>query len=292
MDHKLADISQSIAAQFHLTEEDIRALLPSGKDRVFGNRLGWARTYLKKAGLVSYSTWGVFRITDEGNAALTEIGNGKIDLSFLKKYPSFLEFYSPTPASQDAKVNPVLAVEPKAEEKQLDPEEAVEISTLLLRDRLKAELLSKVKTVPPGAFEDLVVRLIKKMGYGSTLVDAGQAVGGSGDGGIDGIINEDRLGIDRIYLQAKRWEGSVGRPIVQGFAGALQGRNSSRGVLITTSFFTKDAEEYVKHLPARIILIDGSKLVDLMFEHNVGVVNKRTHEIKSLDLTFFEELEG
>ena len=252
-DYQIAEVTDVVAAKFQLSDEELRTYLPSGKQFIFRNRMGWARTYLKKAGLVSYSSWGVFQISDEGKKALKDMPDGGIDLQFLKKYPSFLEFYSPSSTIGAVKVVPVQ--DAKDEEKQLDPEEAIEVGAARLRSQLTSELLAKIKTIPSEAFEELVVRLLTGMGYGGSQTDAGQALGRSGDGGIDGIIREDRLGLDLIYLQAKRWEGNVGRPVVQSFVGALHGRHAARGVLLTTSSFTKEAEDYAKSLGVRVILL-------------------------------------
>ena len=283
----MAEISDRLAEDFKLTSEERRALLPSGKDQVFANRLGWARTYLKKAGLISYTTWGVFRITSEGQAAVQGLAAGKIDLTYLKTFPSFMAFYSPSTSNGDQPVaSSVLSPQKTAE---IDPEESIEFSVAQMRKQVGVELLTRVKAVSPQAFENLVVRLICDLGYGGSRKDAGEAIGRAGDGGLDGVIREDRLGLDLIYVQAKRWEGVVGRPVVQGFVGALHGKKARRGVIITTSAFTKEAYEYAEACADRIILIDGTRLVDLMFEYNIGVSVRTKYEVKEMDLTFFEQ---
>lgn len=202
---------------------------------------------------------------------------------FLVSWPSMLQGTAATTKC-------LSLLKPAAlESTQADPEESIELSVEQIGEQVKAELLAGVKSLSPQAFENLVVRLICDMGYGGSRKDAGEAVGGAGDGGIDGVIREDKLGLDLIYLQAKRWEGTVGRPLVQGFVGALHGKNARRGVMITTSTFTYEASSYAESCTDRIILIDGSRLVDLMFEYNIGVSIKTTYELKEVNLTFFEQ---
>lgn len=284
---RMSEISNKLATSFALSEEELKQLLPSGKDLVFANRLGWVRTYLKKAGLIEYVSWGVFRITEAGRKTLDQLQESQLTLQFLKQFPSFMEFYSPSAPLTDVQFTskPVLA-----EEGNIDPEGSIEAGFALIRSQVEVDLLSKVKSVSPESFEELVVKLILGMGYGGSQQDAGRAIGRTGDGGIDGVIQEDRLGLDRIYLQAKRWEGVIGRPIVQAFVGALHGKHAVRGVLITTSSFTRDAMEYATAISDRVILVDGAKLVDLMFEFNIGVRIKETYTLKIIDPSFFEDL--
>ncbi len=253
---------------------------------MFANRLGWARTYLKKAGLITYVTWGVFQITDAGEEALLHLGPEKVTLKFLKTFPGFLAFYAPASGVATA----LSEATPSADEKQIDPEGAIESGFAMLKRQVESELLEKVKGITPQSFEDLVVKLILGMGYGGSQQDAGRAIGRSGDGGIDGVIQEDRLGLDVIYLQAERWEGVVGRPVVQAFVGALHGRHAGRGILLTTSSFTKEATDYAKTISDRVILIDGTRLVSLMFEYSIGVRVRQTYLLKALDPMFFEDL--
>lgn len=281
-DHKMPEIADAVAAAFELTEADRTALFPTGRDSVFANRLGWARTYLKKAGLIAYSGWGVYRITPAGQHAAESQRKGKIDLQYLKTFPSFMAFYAP-----QSSIAP--AVHPSVEPIKIDPEVSIEVGIDQLRKQLSTELLTHVKALSPKSFEELVVALICGMGYGGSRKDAGTAMGMSGDGGIDGVVREDRLGLDEIYIQAKRWDSVVGRPVVQAFVGALHGRQARRGVIITTSNFTKEAHEYAKACADRIVLIDGAQLTDLMFEYNLGVSIKTTYEVKELDLNYFEQ---
>ena len=289
-EYRLADLEDRLAKLYRLTDEERRALLPSGKDQVFANRLGWARTYLKKAGLLEYVRWGVFRITEQGKRAVAASREGDINLPFLKQYPSFLDFYSPVVPAQARQAAPDVIATPETEKSRIDPEGNIEASIASLRGQVALDLLERVKAISPKAFEDLVVLLIVGMGYGGSQREAGEALGAAGDGGIDGIVREDRLGLDVIYLQAKRWQNVVGRPQIQGFVGALHGRHAARGIFITTSAFTKEAVDYVKSISDRVILIDGLQLVDLMFEYNIGVRVKTTYEVKGVDLTFFEDL--
>jgi len=224
-EHFIHDAIDDLAKYFNLTDQGRKELLPSGKQMVFDNRVGWARTYLKKAGLVETTRRGFFKITVRGLEALKQKPD-EVNNDFLERYPEFIEFKE---------------THKKEKEEMLDntytPEESLEYAYQGIKQNLAQELLGKVKNCSPEFFEKLVVELLLKMGYGGTIKDAGKAIGNSGDGGIDGIIKEDRLGLDIIYIQAKRWEGSVGRPEIQKFAGALQGQRAKKGVFITTSFF-------------------------------------------------------
>lgn len=284
-EHNINDLTANLALQFRLTRDEERELLPSGKQPVFRNRVGWARTYLKKAGLVESVGRGRVRITQEGSQVLSQ-GPERIDNEFLMQYPDFRDWagYRPPtkPSSSKTAVQTVDAAE-------LTPEEHLESSHERLRHALARELLSRVKQSPPEFFEQLVVDLLVKMGYGGSRADAGRAIGGSGDGGIDGIINEDRLGLDVVYVQAKRWGGTVGRPEVQAFAGSLEGQRAQKGVMITTSSFSPDAHQYVKQIGKKIVLIDGQELAEYMIDFGVGVETTRTYEVKVVDLSYFEE---
>jgi restriction system protein len=273
-DHRLSDAIEALAVQFRLSEEDRRELLPSGRQAKFDNRVGWARTYLKKAGLLESTERGKFRVAERGRQALG--GNPtSIDIRFLRQFPEFVEFQKATKR------------EAEPEESGQTPEETLEFAYQSLTRALAQDLLERVRACSPGFFEKLVVDLLVKMGYGGTLKDAGQAVGQSGDGGIDGIIKEDKLGLDVVYIQAKRWEATVGRPTVQAFAGSLEGQRARKGVLITTSQFSPDAKDYVTRIEKKIVLIDGEQLAQLMIDHGVGVTEVVSYPVKKVDIDYF-----
>lgn len=279
LEHSLQDAVDSLATQFELTSEERQELLPSGKQARFDNRVAWARSYFKQAGLVENTRRGYFKISQRG-LDLLKTNPKKINKKTLEQYPEFLEFQNIR-----KEVNEVqrLTDEP---EKQT-PEEQLENSYKILSDGLASEIIQLVKVCSPSFFERLVVELLLAMGYGGTRADAGRAIGQSGDGGIDGIIDEDRLGLDAIYIQAKRWEGVVGRPEIQKFVGALQGQRAHKGVFITTSDFTKEAQEYVKNINNKVVLINGFALARLMIENNVGVSVAASYEVKKIDSDYF-----
>lgn len=276
--HSIREAIDSLARVFKLSDSDRREVLPSGRQAVFDNRVGWARTYMKKAGLLTSPQRGYFQITPRGRKVLTQ-GPARIDVQFLDQFCEFREFRRP---SNRAK-RPGDQGEPDT------PEETLESAYESLRAELADELLRQVKATPPSLFEKIVVRLLVEMGYGGNLRDAGKAIGGSGDEGIDGVIKEDPLGLDIIYVQAKRWEGTVGRPEVQRFAGALQGQRARKGVFITTSLFSRDACDYVSRIDARIVLVDGPTLTQSMIDHGIGVSLRTAYEVKALDLDYFTE---
>ena len=278
-EHKFRDAVEMLAHEFKLSDDERSELLPSGSQFVFSNRVGWSRTYLKQAGLLDSPKRGFFRITQAG----LELLNSKpstVDNSTLEQYPAFIEFKSRRRDSTNDQPE-VLSNE--------TPEDALASAYKKLRLDIESELLDVVKTASPSFFERLVVDLLVKIGYGGNRQDAASAVGKSGDGGIDGIIKEDRLGLDVIYIQAKRWEGTVGRPEIQKFAGALQGQRAKKGIFITTSSFSGEARDYVKYIDTRIILIDGAQLVELMVDNNVGVSPAGIYEVKKIDSDYFEE---
>jgi restriction system protein len=264
--------------------EERNELLPSGSQAVFNNRVGWARSYLKQAGLLASQKRGFFTITPKG-VDLLATNPEKIDISILEQYPEFIDFRN---RKKDKSETEAQAETPAEPESTLTPEDALASAYKKLRSALESEVLSSVKEASPSFFERLVVDLLVKMGYGGNRQDAGKALGKSGDGGIDGIINEDRLGLDVIYIQAKRWESSVGRPEIQKFAGALQGQRARKGIFITTSSFTSEAKEYASRIDSKIILIDGEHLSRLMAEHNVGVSTVGQYEVKKLDSDYFD----
>jgi restriction system protein len=284
-EHKFSQAVEELANEFSLTQEERSELLPSGSQAVFNNRVGWARSYLKQAELLVSPKRGFFRITEDG-LKLLRSNPPKIDSSVLEQFPAFIEFKNRRKdKSEDDETSEVT---PEQAETQT-PEDSLASAYSKLRNSLESEILSSIKEASPSFFERLVVDLLVKMGYGGNRKDAGKALGKSGDGGIDGIINEDRLGLDVIYIQAKRWEGTVGRPEIQKFAGALQGQRAKKGVFITTSNFTNDAKEYVSRIDIKIILIDGEMLSSLMVDHNVGVSTVGQYEVKKLDSDYFDE---
>lgn len=284
-EHKFSKAVEELADEFNLSSEERNELLPSGSQAVFNNRVGWARSYLKQAGLLASPKRGFFTITQKGSE-LIATNPLCIDSSTLERYPEFIEFKSrKKEKGAESETELVATFE---QESSLTPEDALASAYNKLRSALESEILIAVKESSPSFFERIVVDLLVKMGYGGNRQDAGRALGKSGDGGIDGIINEDRLGLDVIYIQAKRWEGVVGRPEIQKFAGALQGQRARKGVFITTSSFTKEARGYASVIETKIILIDGEHLSKLMAEHNVGVSTVGQYEVKKLDSDYFD----
>jgi restriction system protein len=281
-EHNIGEVVESLASEFHLSTEERQQLLGSGQQTVIRNRAGWARTYLTKAGLIASTRRGHFRITERGQSALASKPE-RIDVKYLEQFPEFVAFRELRHERPDEVPVPV------SNSSDATPEEALDAAYGRLRLDLEAEVLEQVKGASPSFFERLVVELLVRMGYGGTLRDAGQAVGRSGDGGIDGIIKEDRLGLDVIYIQAKRWDSTVGRPEIQKFAGALQGHRARKGVFITTSSFSADALEFASRLDSKIVLIDGAALAKHMIDHNVGVSMSRSYEVKRIDSDYFTE---
>lgn len=284
-EHQIQDATNALAEQFGLTDEERKELLPSGVDRVFRNRIGWARTYLKKAGLIDYPKRGYFKATERGQKVVAQ-NLPKIDVRFLKQYPEFIEFYAAKKPTTDAR-----AEEPDSPDVSNEtPEEALAAGYLKLRKQIESDLLARVKSCAPDFFEQLVVTLLTTMGYGGSLADAGRAIGKTGDGGVDGVIKEDKLGLDLLYIQAKRWDNTtVGSPEIQKFVGALYGKKAKKGIFITTSTFSKAAVEYAAGLDSKVILIDGAQLAELMFEYGVGVSMVNSYAVKRIDSDFFSE---
>jgi len=257
-EYPIKALVDALADDFKLTVEERQQLLPSGRQGVLTNRIAWAKTHLRMAGLVELTARGVFCITDRGKSILRD-HKERVDLRVLRAQPG----YEAARTKKREQTGPV--AETSNNESQT-PEERIEESYQAIREGLGAEILQKLKAGSPSFFERLVVELLVKMGYGGTRKDAGQAIGRSGDEGIDGTIKEDRLGLDTIYIQAKRWEGSVSRPEIQKFAGALQGFRAKKGIFITTSSFTKEAEDYAAKIDSKIVLIDGEQLWNLMLD--------------------------
>ncbi|MBA3342841.1 MAG: restriction endonuclease [Gemmatimonadaceae bacterium] len=283
----LADV---MADHFRLTPEERAQLLPSGKAPVIRSRTGWALSYMKQAGLVSTPRRGWYQITPQGEQVLAA-SPSSIDNDFLMRFEGFRDFRSRSRnESGSGEVGDEVDSAPETLPKQaVPPDEALDSAYVRLRTAVEAELVDTIKNVSPRFFEELVIDLLVRMGYGGNRAEAARAIGRSGDGGIDGVIDEDRLGLDSIYVQAKRWEASIGRPEIQKFAGALQGQRATKGIFITTSTFTREADEYAQRIGSRIVLIDGRRLASLMFEHDVGVSPKRTYIVKDVDGDYFEE---
>lgn len=283
-EHKLNAVVDALASLFNLTDKERAELLPSGQTFIFGSRVGWARTYLKKSGLLDAPKRGTIVITKRGEDVLKEKPK-EINVKFLRRFPEFLEFQS---LKKDEQVNESNTASIDII-KQQTPEELLETGYQSIRKSLEQEILSKLKSVHPAYFEKIVIELLVKMGYGGSIAEAGRATRYSNDEGIDGIINEDKLGLDVIYIQAKRWEGVVGRPELHKFVGALAGQGAKKGIFITTSYFSKDAELYIPKNDTKIVLIDGEKLAQYMIDYNLGVSVQNTYEIKKIDSDYFEE---
>lgn len=278
----MAEVLEEVCRHFQLTEAERAQRLPSGKSTYIKNRVGWARTYMKKAGLLTSPGRGLIQITDLGRQALQDCPEG-INIRYLRNYPAFLEFHTATPAGE-------VKTAPQEADTNETPDEQLQQAYASLMDSLGDELLDTITAATPAFFEKLVVDLMLAMGYGGSREDAGQATRYNSDGGIDGVIKEDPLGLDVIYLQAKRYtEKVVGRPEVQGFAGALDMQRARKGVFITTSKFSHDAREYVGLIEKKIVLIDGQELAKLMIQYNLGVGIKENYQVKHIDSDYFNE---
>lgn len=283
-EHLNRDLVARLSEQFGLTEDERREMLPSGGARLFDNRIGWAKSHIMQAGLLVSPRRAISMISDRGREALRNHPD-RIDLHILNEYEEYRDFRNRRKNAEDNESNPS---EIDIQDVQT-PEELLENAYLQVRRQIEGELLAQIKSSPPEFLERVVVDLVVRMGYGGSRKDAGEALGRSGDEGIDGIIKEDPLGLDIIYLQAKRWEGTVGRPEIQKFAGALQGQRARKGIFITTSTFSSDALEYTSRIETKIILIDGTRLAKLMFDHGVGVATASTYEVKRIDSDYFTD---
>ncbi len=282
-EHANREAVNALVKEFGLTEKEQKELLPSGQQYIMDNRVAWARAHMKMAGLMENTRRGVFRITKRGLDVLSQ--NPKtVDLRFLRKFPEYEKARSGSKENQSAP-NSVESEEGVSR----TPSEQIEEAYLTLRQELASEILTQLKSASPGFFEKVVVEVLVKMGYGGSRKDAGQAIGRSGDEGIDGIIKEDRLGLDIIYIQAKKWEDPVSRPEIQKFAGALQGKRARKGIFITTSRFADTAREFAANIDSKIILIDGQQLAQFMIDFNVGVATDAVYELKRLDSDYYLE---
>lgn len=283
--HRLTDAIAHLAAQFNLSDAERDELLPSGKQSRFANRVGWARTYLGKAGLLASPAHGVFEITERGRAFVPTAPD-PVTIAVLEQFEEFREFRALRRGSVRVPIIGTIAVSDQT------PDEMIEASITALNARLRDDLLAEVKRRSPSFFENLVIDLLVRMGYGGSHSEAAERLGRSGDGGIDGIIKEDKLGLDVIYIQAKRWEATVGRPIVQAFAGSLMGNHAQKGVLITTSGFSGDAVQYASGIGMKLVLIDGQQLADYMIQYGVGVAEVATYAVKRVALDELEYFES
>jgi restriction system protein len=284
-EHSLQEAEDYLSKFFNLTEDERRELLPSGQQPVFRNRLGWARTYMKKAGLLTNTRRAHFMITDRGLDLLHE-NPKEINAQLLTRYPEFIEFKLIRRSKENDNEKTHDLIE---DESRKTPEESLEDAYQKLRSELAKEVLEVVKNCSPAFFEKLVVDLLIRMGYGGSRKDAGQALGRTGDGGIDGIVKEDKLGLDIIYLQAKRWENVVPLKEIRDFTGALASKKAKKGIFITTSAFPASVYEFVKQVEYKIILIDGDQLANLMIEYNVGLSTVTEYQVKRIDTDYFEE---
>jgi len=285
-EHSLPEAIDTLSLEFALTEGEREEILPSGKQAVFDNRVGWARTYLKKAGLVESPRRSFFKITSRGLEVIQQ--NLKtIDVRFLRQYPEFIEFRLDNRRAS-CKVVDLQAVDISTND-QKTPRDYLEDAYLEIKQDLAQDIILRIKACSPRFFERLIVQLLVQMGYGGSIKDAGQAVGRSGDGGVDGITKEDKLGLDVIYIQTKRWESTVGRPEIQRFVGALHGLRARKGIFITTSVFSVEAVDYVSRIENKIVLVNGIEMAQLMIDHDVGVSLVEVYEIKKVDEDFFTD---
>jgi restriction system protein len=276
----IREISEIVAKAMGVSESDLRELLPSGSATKWGNRIAWVATHFKFAGLISRPARSQIQITDRGMQVL-KTNPQRIDIKTLDQFPEYQ-------AAKHRKKEDAPMVSEKEETPSATPLETLERSYDELRKALAEELLDLVKSKPPEFFEHLVLDLMQRLGYGSLVDDAVQHLGGKGDGGVDGLIKEDKLGLDVIYIQAKRWESPITPKVVREFLGALDQAGAKKGVLITTSTFTKDATAPLGKTDKKISLIDGQMLAELMIDHNLGVSLDRSFEVKKIDSDFFE----
>lgn len=283
-EHKSAQIIERLAEEFSVSEQERKELLPSGRQSRFANRVHWARAFLKSAGLIENTARGVFRITNRGREELRSPPQ-RIDIRYLSnKYPDFADWRRRSTGTGDA------ATQPEADSTTLTPQEQIEQSHRHMLAALGTELLDRVRACDPAFFERLVVQLLLRMGYGGSHADAGRVVGRSGDGGIDGVIAEDRLGLDSIYVQAKKWDPPIGAGQIRDFLGAMVTKGASKGVFITTSRFAPAAQAAASASPQhRVVLIDGDRLAELMIEHGLGVTTVASYETRRIDSDFFAE---
>jgi restriction system protein len=284
------DAREGVIAKMALTKDDLAERLPNSPQTRVGNRVAWAHSYLKQAGILESPRRGHYQVTSRG-LELLKSPPARIDIEFLERYPDFLEFRQRkgTRSGDSHAASDGGASQAAAAGAALTPDEQIKSGYTNLRANLAVQLLERVRKATPAFFEELVVEVLVAMGYGGSHDDAAKVVGRSGDGGIDGVIKQDRLGLENIYVQAKRWETTVGRPTIQQFAGALQGQRARKGVLITTSDFSREAIEYADNLQNTIVLVNGVELAELMIDYGVGVSDGETLKLKKLDEDYFGE---
>ncbi|RJQ26361.1 restriction endonuclease [Candidatus Parcubacteria bacterium] len=283
-EHPNLEVLDALADQFNLTDEERKQLLPSGQDFLFRNRVGWAKAHMKAAGLINNPKRGIFVITKTGRE-LIDSNPDRIDLKLLQTYEAYRESQKKW---HKPKAN-VPEIQSEGDQDTKTPEERIEGAYVILRESVASQIVEHLKACSANFFEKVVVEVLVKMGYGGSRKDAGEAIGKSGDEGIDGIIKEDRLGLDIIYIQAKKWDNTISRSEIQKFAGALQGKRAKKGIFITTSDFSKTAYEYVSAIDSKIILIDGQQLAMFMMDFNVGVATEAVYELKRIDSDYFVE---
>lgn len=283
--HKMRDLYARLAAEFRLTEAEMAEMLPSERQATYKNRIGWARTYLTKAKALESPQRGIVRITERGKALLSQYPQG-ISTKLLMTFPEFAQF-------QGVQLTPRQGSTPQIGPQHiidvLSPEEQLDTLYAALNAKLAEDLLDQLMKLSPSQFEVLVVRLLVAMGYGGSTRDAGEALGKSGDNGVDGVVKQDPLGLDKVYLQAKRWQDNVGSQEVRNFAGSLSYHKASKGVFITTSEFSSNAKNTAQQI-GNIILIGGQRLSQLMIEYGIGVINRAIYQVKRIDSEFFEEI--
>jgi len=283
-EHSFRESVEYLAKFFKLSEDERKELLPSGPMPIFDNRVGWTKTHLLKAGLLESPRRSIFQLTTRGKEVLSRKPS-QINSKFLKQFPEYQTFRG----ANNTIDNSTLPSQENLTE-QITPEEALATAYQKLKLSLAQDLLTYVRDCTPDFFERLVVKLLVKMGYGGSIQDAGKAIGRSGDEGIDGIIKEDKLGLDAVYIQAKKWEGTVGRPEIQKFVGALAGQGAKKGVFITTSNFSREAHEYAKNMrDTKVVLLDGEQLTQFMIDYNLGVSVVSQYEVKKIDSDFFAD---
>ena len=292
-EHRIRDVIEPLGEELGLTQPQLDELLPSGRQPVFNNRVHWAKTYLAQAKLLEITRRGHFCITDRGREVLRE-DPPRVDVRLLERFPEFNEFKERARASQTN--DPFAsAAEGTSKAKMVEtlatPDELLRSTIADIDAALSSELLDRILAAPPIFFEELIVTLLLRMGYGGAREEAGRAIGKTGDGGIDGVIDQDPLGLDRVYLQAKRYklDSPVSEPEIRAFSGSLGAAKASKGVFVTTSFFTRPAQEFAERHPFKMVLIDGPQLAALMIRHNVGVRTTETLHVKKLDEDFFTE---
>jgi len=282
-EHSNQETVDVLSKEFSLSEEDVKHMLPSGKQTTFYNRAGWARTYLTKSGLLEMPRRSYYQITKRGQEVLAS-QPARIDMKYLERFPEYRAF-----KTRKRKIEHQPDTQTKLIEEKGTPEEILEEAYQEIRDSLAQDVLENIMNCSASFFERLVVELLVKMGYGGSRKDAARAVGQTGDEGIDGIIDEDRLGLDTIYIQAKRWENVVGRPEIQKFVGALMGKRARKGIFITTSRFSSEAIEYVMSIDFKVVLIDGERLADFMIDYDLGVTGSTVYQLKKIDTDYFVE---